>query len=172
VAGEDPGAFAELHAGFKESLHPFGRLEEELVERAASITWRLRRAAAMEADVLEQLGKRSDMEDTQRIIAFIEGIASRRPKEEWQEAEGSEELSGFFESMRLRELALNATPSGEGVGRGLLTGEADRSLALLRRYEVTLQHALRSVLEEFDHRQTSRRNAWYGRLAEKEASKS
>ena len=50
VIGEDPAAFEALQAGMMESLRPVGLLEERLVERLSSLSWRIDRAGKAERE--------------------------------------------------------------------------------------------------------------------------
>ena len=52
VPGEDLAAFDQLRAGLVQQLNPVGVLEEALVDRVASCTWRLWRAQRIESGLL------------------------------------------------------------------------------------------------------------------------
>ena len=49
LAHEDPGEFASLSEAVMAEFRPGSALEDELVERIASVLWRLRRVPAFEA---------------------------------------------------------------------------------------------------------------------------
>jgi hypothetical protein len=52
--GEDSGAFRSLHLAFFEDLGPTNLAERQIVDRAARAAWRLRRADAMQDELIEQ----------------------------------------------------------------------------------------------------------------------
>ena len=53
LPGEDPSEFAGLRSAMFASIKPEGALENQLVERAASLVWRMRRVPAFEVALLE-----------------------------------------------------------------------------------------------------------------------
>ena len=53
LPGEDPAEFAALRGACFSSLQPEGALENQLVERAASLFWRLRRVQGYEVALIE-----------------------------------------------------------------------------------------------------------------------
>jgi hypothetical protein len=48
IPQEDPDAFDAMHQGMLETLNPVGAFEEMLVDRLASLWWRLARASKVE----------------------------------------------------------------------------------------------------------------------------
>ena len=53
IPGEDPAEFAALRQSMFDSLRPAGVLENQLVERAASLMWRLRRVPSFEVALFQ-----------------------------------------------------------------------------------------------------------------------
>jgi hypothetical protein len=52
LPGEDPQAFAALHASYVQTLRPRGAAESELVETIAAASWRLKRMMRIESAIL------------------------------------------------------------------------------------------------------------------------
>jgi hypothetical protein len=53
LPGEDPADLRDLAAQYRDALHPQGQVEEDLVERMAVATYRLRRLAGIEVGFLD-----------------------------------------------------------------------------------------------------------------------
>jgi hypothetical protein len=59
VPGEDPAAWEEYRDAVLDDLAPVGALEEELADRVALLSWRLRRVASYEAGVVTRASDRA-----------------------------------------------------------------------------------------------------------------
>lgn len=53
LPGEDPAGLRDLAEQYRDAMHPQGQVEEDLVERMAIATYRLRRIARIEVGVLD-----------------------------------------------------------------------------------------------------------------------
>ena len=61
LPSDDLERYAAFCESFKRDLKPVGPLEESLVQNIADSQWRLERIAALEANVIEQMGINSDL---------------------------------------------------------------------------------------------------------------
>jgi hypothetical protein len=76
VGDEDPADFDRLRAAFEEEFCPQTELEFLLVERAATLMWRLRRVPAFEAVIIQ--ARKAKIEGDP--LAFLDGVDEDRPE--------------------------------------------------------------------------------------------
>jgi hypothetical protein len=67
ILGEDPAAFNRLRDGLVESLNPIGFLEESIVDRLATLWWRMDRVRRAEREALK-VGTEYAQQDQRRIL--------------------------------------------------------------------------------------------------------
>ena len=139
IDGEDFALFEEHCRSMKESLAPVGAIEEELADRVAAQSWRLRRATGIEGLFLHrQLGQHGLLEDE------YAGGARRRA------ALAGEPLPPEDEQLRKRR--------GQAVYGFFFEGGV-RSLDVLRRYERSIDQSFRQALRDLMTLQETRRKA-------------
>jgi hypothetical protein len=139
IDGEDAALFEEHCRSMKESLAPVGAIEEELADRVAAQSWRLRRATGMEGLFLHrQLGQHGLLEDE-----YAHGAARRA-------ALAGRALPPEDEQLRKRR--------GQAVYGFFLEGGV-RSLDVLRRYERSIDQSFHQALRDLMSIQEARRTA-------------
>lgn len=72
LQGESEKELAALRQGMRQSLRPFGELEEELVERMVATTWRKRRGDRVELGLWDWRGTVSRGESTLANVFFMD----------------------------------------------------------------------------------------------------
>jgi hypothetical protein len=126
--GEDSSEFRSLHLGFFEELRPQNGVERQIVERAARAAWRLRRADAMEVELIEQAvaerigtgGLRAGPDLPAFAIFMAEQFRAPRGSPLLRLADYQSRLqSGFHRALReLCRLRDEQAKGRDGAGRG------------------------------------------------------
>lgn len=144
LPGEDADEFSGLKGAMFSSLSPEGALENQLVERAASLVWRMRRVQAFE-------------------VALFQWAAH------YQAASFDDPIHADFEALRNEPFEDAPSPNlrdGLTVGRmfeALLSADLTNKLS---RYETSMQRQLGMTLKELREMQRPRFDA---RIAEAKA---
>ena len=137
IDGEDFALFDEHCRSMKESLAPVGAIEEELADRVAAQSWRLRRATGIEGLFLHrQLGQHGLLEDE------YAGGARRRA------ALAGEPMPAEDEQRSRRR--------GRAVWDFFHEGGV-RSLDIMRRYERSIDQSFRQALRDLMTLQDARK---------------
>jgi len=131
LPGEDPEEFKGLRQAMFNSLNPQGALENQLVERAASLMWRLRRFPVFEMALFEWVAhyQAEKYDDTDDVIEFV-------PVE------------------RRNDLNPDLEASNDDLADGLKVGRMFEALlsadltSKLSRYETSMQNQLSMTLKE------------------------
>jgi hypothetical protein len=156
LPGEDESLFASMREGLRESLKPVGAIEEELVERAAGLTWRMRRIGRLENEILTELSKGSEVRQMEERVEWLSKMLSTDMVSLHQlglNRDAYLERAGLLE--KVREL-LNREGTSS-FGQGLLMAETDRSFGLLRRYESRMERSLYLALGQLAELQSVRK---------------
>jgi hypothetical protein len=155
LPGEDADAFEDLWERVQTDLSPVGPIEEQLVDRAVSALWRLRRAVRAETALFhwrmhvlkaERLSKEAD--SYRRDI--LPALSFTMITDEASHTEAMEALARA-EYERDRDEVL----TGCAVGADAKDGDAFGKLA---RYETSLERSLFRTLHELRQMQDDRRN--------------
>ena len=157
LPGEDESAFDELYEKFREELLPEGELEIQLVERIATLCWRLRRIGKVEAGIFEMQRSESYL---QRVKSAAEKrLESMMPIEfqvsSWEAA--SDEKS-YQESLLRVEEGKNARQE-ELLTVGLAfikDSRSENAFSKLSRYEVGIERSLYRAIQELERLQAKR----------------
>lgn len=144
LPGEDEVEFAGLKGAMFSSLHPEGALENQLVERAASLIWRMRRVQAFEVALLQW-------------TAHFQALSFDEPTN----TDANVLRNEPFEDPPLPNLR-----DGLTVGRMLETLLSTDLTNKLSRYETSMQRQLSMTLKELREMQRPRFQA---RIAEAKA---
>ena len=75
ISDEDPEAWADYRDDLYQHFAPHGPIEEQLVDRIAECTWRLRRVSRIEAGVLRYQSLDQRARDARRTAATFERSA-------------------------------------------------------------------------------------------------
>jgi hypothetical protein len=75
IPGEDPEAFAQLAAHYRETLNPDGPIEEALVDLIVQADWNTRRYACIETQVWNALAAKHTDDDNPVGAAFLADAA-------------------------------------------------------------------------------------------------
>ena len=161
IDGEDAELFSEHCRSMKESLAPVGAIEEELADRVAAQSWRLRRATGIEGLFLHrQLGQHGLLEDEYAGGARrrVGCHASTSPRGEACDgpdmlpADSAGSMAPPPEDEQLRKRR------GQAVYGFFFEGGV-RSLDVLRRYERSIDQSFRQALRDLMSLQEARRSA-------------
>ena len=126
---EDAGTFKAFGSRLHADLAPVGELEELLVDRIVSVSWRLRRAAKVEAAVYDRRSTKSKRSTTSDFLASM-GLS---------EHEEEEDTAPDLSLVVLRN------------------GDAARTLTNLSRYEAAIERSLYRALHELQRLQAARK---------------
>lgn len=117
ISGEDPEEFAGLRQAMFSSLEPQGALENQLIERAASLIWRMRRVQAFEVALfqwvahyqsqryddpieVENVAQRNDPEASAPNVDFRDGLVVGRTVEALLSSDLTSKLSRYEAAMQ------------------------------------------------------------------------
>lgn len=113
VLGEAPERFKALLAGLRESLEPEGALEDRLVDRLASLWWRLERAGRVERQGLIAMLDGQRLDNSRLTYHSLHQALHEGWMERLLRFEGQLERS-FFRTMHELE-RIQARRRGDGV---------------------------------------------------------
>ena len=131
---EDAGTFKAFGSRLHADLAPVGELEELLVDRIVSVSWRLRRAAKVEAAVYE---RRSTPSKPKRSAFSLSALLP-----EYEDEPDPEPTPDPAPNLALVVL---------------YNGDAARTLTNLSRYEAALERSLYRALHELQRLQAARK---------------
>ena len=153
---EDAEALQELGERLRAELQPAGELENLLVDRIISLTWRLRRLGQVEAGIFawelyEELAERAEREARAQESTVLDEIhasytsVTNEPKHR-AALERAEKMRGLRDA------------EGTNLGR-TFARDSDKANAFskLSRYETTIDRGLYKALHELERRQAARR---------------
>jgi hypothetical protein len=142
---EDPEEYEMLHQDYIEHYQPIGREETELVERIASLRWRLKRVPAYETAIITS-GCRE--KGSGPVGVFIVNVT---PYED--EMGGKEETTG---SIKKNEEPSLEHVNNDSMNYGHSLFEVMPTLALFIRWEKDLTRMLSEVIRDFKNCQAER----------------
>lgn len=151
---EESASLGALEEGLRAELQPKGELERVLVDRVASLVWRLRRAGKIEAAILAIEQHEADLKQTYAEIGKyserLEPLFSSKP-----EKIKILDQQKYDEALQ-KQAEVRSRMNGEGaiLGRGF-TIRAN-NLMTLHRYETTLERSLFKALHELQRIQAMR----------------
>lgn len=141
LEGEDAEAFTGFRDGLMTDLEPFGTIECELVDRLATLLWRLRRVPIVEKQLMNDLVEPSAKTDLS-LLSYEELnqlrkllIKAQGPNEEYESSAGFDDTSSKSKPKR---------PS------------ATETLNVISRYETGLMHAVTRTLSLLHGLQSAR----------------
>ena len=152
---EDDKALRELGESLRAELQPVGELENLLVNRIISLTWRLRRLSRVEAGIFawefyDELADRADREARDQGTLLMDMLmASDTSVSETHRRRDALARAGKMRAKRDAEAS---------IGRTFIR-DADKANAFskLSRYETTIERGLYKALHELERRQAVRR---------------
>ncbi len=137
LPGEDPVEFSQMRAAMFSSLYPQGVLENQLVERMASLIWRLRRVQAFEAALFEWM-------------AYYQAAVHDVPNEDLEiDSRRNDPVPNVEEPIHDLQDRLRLGRMIEAVLGNDLTTK-------LTYYEERMQRQLSAVMRDFNERQKAR----------------
>jgi hypothetical protein len=157
VPGEDPEVLQRLQEELTVSLQPVGALEELLADRIVSATWRLRRAARAERELIglsvqEGLAARAQerlmrvgARTGRRVASFLASLLPEDFQKLHEEALREEEVA----TETLSELST-------GISKSFLVEQRGNALERVGRYEKLIENQLYRALHELERLQAKR----------------
>ena len=156
LPGEDESAFDELYEKFREELLPEGELEIQLVERIATLCWRLRRIGKVEAGIFE-------MQRSESYLQRVKSAAEKRLKriipigdqESW---EASRDERSYQESLlRVDDAEKSRQEDLLTVGLAFVKDSREiNAFSKLSRYETGIERSLYRAIQELERLQAKR----------------
>lgn len=140
---EDMEAFAQMRDRLFADLSPVGELESTLVEQIVSLSWRLRRAAKIEAAILW----------FQRHHALAQSVKEDAFSQDWVGLLGSK--ASQLESYKAHEAEKASGLANYGVGF-IADSKHDNALSKLSRYETSMTRNFFRALHELQRLQAAR----------------
>lgn len=146
IGDEDPEQFEALRAALVEEFRPSSGMAQELVERLATLLWRLRRVPVLEAAIFEALrGEQKAVPDKEAERRRRLAAASRRFLPNLPEKNEEKEDEDIAPALRPDE---QARDDRRIIGLALIKdGQHHDTLGKLSRYEVSLMNGLRNTLQ-------------------------
>lgn len=151
---EDSRSLDELAKGLRSELHPNGELELLLVDRIASLVWRLRRAGKIETAILAIELHEADLKRAwKETAAYIERPES--PFSSKPEKVKILDQQKYDEALQ-NEAEVRSRMNDEGaiLGQGFV--KQAKNLMTLHRYETMLERSLFKALHELQRVQAMR----------------
>ena len=151
---EDEEALQELGERLRNELQPVGELENLLVDRILSLTWRLRRLSRVEAGIFawelyDELAERADREAHDHGTLLMDVLmASDTSVSETHRRRDALARAGKMRAKRDAEASLGRTFIRDA-------GNANAFSKLLR-YETAIERGLYKALHELERRQAAR----------------
>ncbi len=159
VHGEDPVEFAGVLESLVDEFQPQGPLEEQLVERVAACSWRLRRVYRIEAGILthealtiehdrarDEVGKFEVTDSEIRLPSFNKTHITN----EKQHSRATTRLEKTAHLLQEDTLALGAAFKHDALYGG--------AISKLSRYEAGIERSLYKALHEVQRVQAARQN--------------
>jgi len=159
IVGEDASEYEEFTTEIIEDLKPVGQLQQALAERAATISWRLKRIPVFEAAVIAQrdtaTAENSPAREDQARRDHLAEMASRfLPKGERDQDAAQDTASDNREK---KEKDDQSVDHGEAIGRALIhDSENSDVLGKILRSETVLNNALGRTLRMLTTLQSAR----------------
>ncbi len=159
VRGEDPAEFSRALENLIDEFQPQGPLEEQLVERIAACTWRLRRIYRVEAGIFthetlmielnraENEVNSFEEDSDERLFASLSNVQITDEEQHGRATARAEKAARLLQA---ESLALGAAFKQDSDNAG--------AISKLSRYEVALERSLYRALHELQRVQAAREN--------------
>ena len=148
LSDEDPTAFQALQQALCDQYQPATALEEEWVDQAAGLLWRLRRIPQIEAYVLEEMAHRERVEEAEAVLY----VATKRPLDK----PAAKRTPAAIRAEAALKKAKRPVPASTAALGFLLDVREGNVLDKLDRHAARLAHQLHRVLADLERTQAQR----------------